>query len=276
MSFNLKAVSAAVVLVASGAANAALENFASGNSSVIFYAVDTSAPVASVGLDLDFNLNDFVPLAGTNGTKIVWDFNTNKRTVNGVVSNSSIDWNSNLQAFFAAGAVSSQTKWGVIAGDSLTDGGADIISYLSTSTATAATVKNQTLANLSSFSAVGGLYDALNDGSGLVATSTTDTAYVAKSGNMGSTQNWNSKATFSASANIGQSQSLVLLDGIVAAGTTNRATVTQFGNAKGMATFTYDAGVLTYAIAAVPEPETYALMLAGLGLIGAAARRRAR
>ena len=29
------------------------------------------------------------------------------------------------------------------------------------------------------------------------------------------------------------------------------------------------------ALAAVPEPETYAMLLAGLGLIGAAARRRA-
>jgi hypothetical protein len=28
-------------------------------------------------------------------------------------------------------------------------------------------------------------------------------------------------------------------------------------------------------MAAVPEPETYALMLAGLGLVGFAARRRA-
>jgi len=31
-----------------------------------------------------------------------------------------------------------------------------------------------------------------------------------------------------------------------------------------------------FAIAAVPEPETYAMLIAGLGLIGAAARRRAR
>jgi hypothetical protein len=29
-----------------------------------------------------------------------------------------------------------------------------------------------------------------------------------------------------------------------------------------------------FEVAAIPEPETYALMLAGLGLIGAAARRR--
>jgi len=29
-----------------------------------------------------------------------------------------------------------------------------------------------------------------------------------------------------------------------------------------------------FAIAAVPEPETYAMLLAGLGLVGVAARRR--
>ena len=35
-------------------------------------------------------------------------------------------------------------------------------------------------------------------------------------------------------------------------------------------------GQLGYTItAAVPEPETYAMLLAGLGLIGVAARRRA-
>jgi hypothetical protein len=30
----------------------------------------------------------------------------------------------------------------------------------------------------------------------------------------------------------------------------------------------------TYDVAAVPEPETYAMLLAGLGLVGAIARRR--
>jgi hypothetical protein len=35
---------------------------------------------------------------------------------------------------------------------------------------------------------------------------------------------------------------------------------------------TYGAGTLD--VSAVPEPETYALMLVGLGLVGFAARRR--
>jgi hypothetical protein len=31
---------------------------------------------------------------------------------------------------------------------------------------------------------------------------------------------------------------------------------------------------VAFAVAAIPEPETYALLLAGLGLLGFAARRR--
>jgi hypothetical protein len=33
-------------------------------------------------------------------------------------------------------------------------------------------------------------------------------------------------------------------------------------------------GVGSYEVTAVPEPETYAMLLAGLGLVGAMARRR--
>lgn len=35
-----------------------------------------------------------------------------------------------------------------------------------------------------------------------------------------------------------------------------------------------NVGNLTVAIAPIPEPETYAMLLAGLGLLGVAARRR--
>ena len=42
----------------------------------------------------------------------------------------------------------------------------------------------------------------------------------------------------------------------------------------GYTNFTYAGPTLVVNVAAVPEPETYALLLAGLGLVGFAARRR--
>lgn len=45
------------------------------------------------------------------------------------------------------------------------------------------------------------------------------------------------------------------------------------GNGGGVGE-TYVLDDLRYGVAPVPEPETYAMMLAGLGLVGAAARRR--
>lgn len=40
--------------------------------------------------------------------------------------------------------------------------------------------------------------------------------------------------------------------------------------------YDYDLGTVTVQIAAVPEPETWSMLLAGLGLLGWAARRRAK
>lgn len=41
-------------------------------------------------------------------------------------------------------------------------------------------------------------------------------------------------------------------------------------------TATYSSMITVQTVAAIPEPETYALMLAGLGVVGAIARRRRR
>lgn len=46
------------------------------------------------------------------------------------------------------------------------------------------------------------------------------------------------------------------------------------GNAVSAKVYMADDGLYHLQISAVPEPETYAMLLAGLGLIGAAARRR--
>jgi len=62
-------------------------------------------------------------------------------------------------------------------------------------------------------------------------------------------------------------------------GTKSNATMTAFSSDAAAGTDHYwtlsSAGALTYTVAAVPEADTYAMLLAGLGLVGFMARRRA-
>ena len=66
------------------------------------------------------------------------------------------------------------------------------------------------------------------------------------------------------------------LDAAVSGGTVDFSHTGQFGFTSLPATLTLssDSGVFPITVAAVPEPETYALMLAGLGLMGWLVRRR--
>ncbi|HQN41167.1 MAG TPA: hypothetical protein PK724_03520, partial [Pseudomonadales bacterium] len=147
MNSQLKLLAAAVALAGSATANAAMDNFISGNSSLAFVALDSVGSPISVMMDLDFRLDDFLPSnKGAAGTQIVWDFNQNRLTVNGVLSTSTqTNWSSAL-GIFQATANSSETKWAVIGGDSLAGIG-NTARYLSTSTAPLATLQNQTKVN---------------------------------------------------------------------------------------------------------------------------------
>ena len=56
---------------------------------------------------------------------------------------------------------------------------------------------------------------------------------------------------------------------------TNKVVVDQFNNSQNTGAWSFDGCTLQYKLtAAVPEPETYALMLAGLGGLLMMARRR--
>lgn len=271
MSFNLKAAAAALTaLFASTAANAitgtTLQDFASGDSSLLFFAVDKTSPgFASVGIDLGYNLNSFVAIADTAGTKIVWDFTTDTLTVNGASADATgVNWAS-LDTFFASASVTSaQTQWGVIAGDSKTENTSDTpVRYLSTSVAASVDDLAVSQSNILNMSAVNGWVSGLTNDADGFTTTTSNAAYVARNGTgLGGNLNWQNNGVVAAAA-MGTDQNFFMFS--APAGV---ATKTQYG------TWSFDGDKLSYVVA-VPEPETYALLLAGLGLIGFAARRRA-
>lgn len=79
-----------------------------------------------------------------------------------------------------------------------------------------------------------------------------------------------SSLVFSATNAVGASGIEFLMIDTPNASTTQKTTVqTAFAG-----TFGFDGTALTYAVAAVPEPGTYAMLLAGLMMIGGIARRR--
>lgn len=284
MKSELKLLAAAVALASSAGANAAMDNFATGSSSLAFIALDSVGSPISMMMDLDFNVDDFLPSnKSAAGTKIEWNFNNNTLMVNGVASTSTqTNWSSTLTDFYAV-AQSTETKWGVIAGDSLsTSGSTTPIRYLSTSEQPLSTLQNQSKANLASFSVVDGLYNAnnlLQAASGLNgSTATAGAAYVGATNSFNVNGNWQNKTTgWDAYALEGNSQAFFDLEGVNGISST-KALVMQYGagNPTGAATFHYNAGVLTYSVPApVPLPQTAGLMTAALGLLGVMARRRA-
>lgn len=273
MSFNLKAVAAALTaLFASTAANAingtTLQDFASGDSSLLFFAVDKTSPgIASVGIDLGFNLSTFLPLTNVAGTSVSWNFATSSLTVNGSVADSTgVNWAS-LATFFATPNVTAnQTQWGVIAGDSKSNASSDTpIRYMSTSAAASVDALTVTQTNVLGMSAANALFGGLNSDADGVTTSTSSQAYVARNGSgLGSNLNWQNNGVV-ASAAVGTDLNFFMFslpEGVV--------TKEQFAGV-----WSFDGEKLSYTVAAIPEPETYAMLLAGLGLIGFAARRRA-
>lgn len=85
---------------------------------------------------------------------------------------------------------------------------------------------------------------------------------------------WNGFVPFASTAAVGDAVDFYSFQGVAASGRTAGAAAADVMAFAG--SFSQGAdGMLSYTVAAVPEPETYAMLLAGLGLVGAIARKRA-
>lgn len=282
---KLQTIVAAVALAATGAANAALNDFASGNGSLAFIAYDNittgaNTAVGSVFVDLGFTLNDFDHTQTGNvvglNNKIVWNFNTNTITKNGALVNATNDFSSFASFINANGA---DAKWGVIAGDSISV--PQRILTTGTPTATQLAQENSSATagalGVQAMFVNSGVSGSVDNGS-YFANSAADNSYVAKTTNFST--NWQNKLKWQATT-VGNQNNFVyaLGDGsevIIGADAPLEADRTGLLNGNGTWTLDKTANTLTWQTAvAVPEPSTYVMALVGLAAMGVVARRRA-
>jgi hypothetical protein len=304
MTFKLHRVALAIAFVAAGPAHAAMDLMAAnaqsiGNSSLAFVAYDrTGAGTGSFMADLAFNFNDFLPTSALAiESTVVWNFNTSSVSVNGGPAvTTGIDYSPFTQFFSAV--QTSELRWGVIAGDAvqqrfLTTGAPSVGNLADTGTSRQT---NQLTANMIN---ADNLYLANN---GATSNSTHGTAangasfalasqswYAPQSSTgFGTNGNWNNTLRWNAVLANGVASRFFLVDNSVSRGDA-AAGITMFGNPDVFApnplpaigpttsTFLYDhtAGTLTWnGVAPIPEPGTYAMLLAGLAAVGFVARRR--
>lgn len=293
---------AALAVVASGSAHAVLDGMASTNSSLAFLAYDsTGTATGSFMADLNFNFADFRPSSAgfptlATAQNITWNFNTNTISVNGVQQTGNFAYSSEFSQFFAA-VQAGELRWAVIAGDSLNQ------QYMTTGTPSAANLNNtgtarQSSANTANMGQQDNIY-ILNRVEGTHEASTagasfqlaTEAGYLPVPLRFGTNGNWNNNLRWNATVGNGQSSRFFFLDNTVQRTidgvTYDVPPITTYGLPDVFAPTTYPAGSLfastftynqaegTLVFAApIPEPGTYAMLMAGLAAVGFIARRR--
>ena len=282
--FKLKALAAATVMAAAAPAFAAIEGGASGNGELLLNVRYYGGASASTGgddisalFDLGIRMDDMIAANGQAGYSKSWDMTTGAYGAS---------W-SELMGFVGP-ANASQIEFSVIALDNTDFNTAGGSRYLSTMNVEK--VPSLANANLKGFQNMEKYIDANNtrgthatdDNGASVATpiDDPDTFFGAING-FGQGDNWLAKTTVDTTQPLGTEQSFWFLtttsgsfaqvdkipfgvdlnnDGVIGTGEFGKFSLT-------------DTGALTFT-SPVPEAETWAMMLAGLGLLGAMVRRR--
>lgn len=270
MKFQVKALVAALALSAATIpAHAAMTFATSGSSSMILTLLDFGSNVSAT-FDLGYSYDTFQDLVNAAGNTGTYNFN--------LASGDYADaWNSYWNV-----ASSANTKWAVYAADG-TGNGVGARGIISTYKSGAnLTNSNQLQTSIGLFNQYmtqnNGLdnHNTVENGASVV-TSNLVNSFAGKAFAYGSTGRINAQGHVSMN-NLDQSMTVVQqLTGAAAASPVSFATL---GNAQGDYTFSMaSTGVLTFTTpmavtTPVPEADSYAMLLAGLGLVSLVARRR--
>lgn len=237
MSFKIKALAAAIAL-----AGAVGQASAAGQNDVLFFVYNNTAGVSYV-----------YDIGST--------FNPTTDTINSLNVAVGADWASFTSA---VGANSASNMWGVIenmgsnrVGGTLAAGA----TFAATNPTNMATIMNNLTGALTGVS-VGGTHYGVGTGfDNLVGTFVTP----------GGIGNWNGNGWNS--ANLVSAGAIDVAFKSALPGARGSVTLTSYTPSNGNG-FAFDGANLSYNVAAVPEPETYGMLVAGLLMLGAVARRR--
>lgn len=257
MKFNVKAITAAVVLSCAGTANAAIDNFYTGNGE-LFLSIRDNVNATSIVLDMNLTMDTFLATTGTSNFSMT---------------------DAGISAFLSAG--SQDFSWAVMAGDSVGSASPGGLRYLSTTNAADTTIGALNNTTLQGFQAMDTAYvDNVNQ-LFLGNTNTTGQSTSVDPSYFGAVMdNWSNNANFSATAAVGQSQNFVFLSN-------SASTILPTGklaliNQVNTGSFTLDAnGVLSFTAPGVTPPPTtplpgalYLLGSALVGLVGVTRRKK--
>lgn len=281
---KLKLIAAAAALALSGAAHADIALPSTGNSDVVanFFSTASNA-TASFDLGVSYTALSTALSGSTLGIKLVWDldagtFQDLSATATGLVAQA-INYGSVFNDFLGEVTLST-VKFDVKAGDrapnSLISPANGQHNLLTTSAAPTVTATNSQLTNS---------LNTLNTASTFLNGDTTGSTHAAAAAGANK-YNDGDNATALGFLN-GQGENLKNLPfqttGSIA-NPLNMFLLSNLGNGAAQAVtvskligeWTFDSvtNQLVYATAPVPEPEAFAMLLAGLGLMGAIARRR--
>ncbi|MEW6514320.1 MAG: PEP-CTERM sorting domain-containing protein [Pseudomonadota bacterium] len=277
MKLKLKLMAAAVALAASAGANAAITNSTSGNGELFFTIYDAGADLSSSADDRAY-VRDLGSLVN-GGLMNDWVSDITTTTGLAIPLNNqgfgtifSVGADLNLSSFLSASTDLSRLQWNIAAGDNV---GTDRVLTTATSISLAQ-IPTYTQFRSNFASKIDGYVGPYVNNAGIP-----DAGSIVLSGAGAGLAAWGNNfgggSAFTNAAGLGDSLGFFVLSERATTGTVTKADVRQFmANSETAMEWTLAAnGELTYgAVAAIPEPSEYALMLAGLGMLGFMARRR--
>lgn len=262
MNFKMKAVVAALALTASMSASAAMTNAMSGDSSLVLTLLDNTNNISAT-FDLGFSHTTF-----DRNSSFSWNISA---------GNYGDAWSS-----FWTTANAATTQWAVVSADASPVATAAATNSVFTTVSTLANV----LPSYTQLSTGTGTFDGYINANNLIgnhqavangaSSATAGNAWAETSSAYGNTGYYGNQSGFGDTTGAINSNLNVYTytangtSGLTKVVRSQYATTTGFNPYFNMSS----TGTLTYTAAAVPEADTWAMLLAGLGLMGFIARRR--